>query len=421
MTKKKTTEPSEAIPATPCAGTESEGQPLILEQKFSVEFTYPVMFTRNVWSPSNPSLLTSLQRRGGTAPHKLLVFLDSGVDAAQPALQEEIRSYARAHADTLDLVQDPIVIPGGERIKNDMEGFRAMLHLLAGSGLCRHSFVVAMGGGAVLDAVGFATSLVHRGLRLIRIPTTVLAQNDAGIGVKNGLNTDSGKNTIGAFSPPFAVLNDFAVLRTLSDRDWIAGAAEAFKVAIIKDRKFFHSLIHDTPALRKRDPAAMERLIRRCAELHLDHIQSHGDPFEMGEARPLDFGHWSAHRLESLSCFRLLHGESVAIGIALDSAYAVRKGWISAKEFHAILTGLLDCGLPIWADELALRDPRGRRLIFDGLRSFREHLGGELCVTFPMGLGACREERTIDLPVMETCLEDLQAAAQRGIDDLFLD
>jgi 3-dehydroquinate synthase len=397
----------------PGAGTEP-GVLRVLEQTFSVDFNYPVVFTRDVWNPDNPVLRDSLLRRGGPAPHKAMVFLDSGVADAHPGLRETIRAYADTHAGVLTLADDPIVVAGGERIKNDMVGFRDILHRLSRSGLCRHSFVIVMGGGAVLDAVGFATSLVHRGLRLIRIPTTVLAQNDAGIGVKNGLNTDSGKNTIGVFSPPFAVLNDLSVLRTLTDRDWIAGAAEAFKVAIIKDRMFFHSLLADASALRRRDPQAMERLILRCAELHLEHIRSNGDPFEMGEARPLDFGHWSAHKLESLSGFQWLHGEAVAIGISLDSAYAARMGWISREEFQSILDGLRGCGLPVWAGELELRGPGGARLILDGLRSFREHLGGELCLTFPMGLGARREERTLDLPKMEASLQDLRAAAEAG-------
>lgn len=400
---------------TPAPHRTETGTDNVLQQQFSVEFQYPVVFTRNVWDPCNPVLRDSLRLRGGPAPHRAMVFLDSGLEAARPDLRPAILAYAQAHADTLALVGEPVQVPGGERVKNDMEGFRGILHLLSRSGLCRHSFVVAMGGGAVLDAVGFATSLVHRGLRLIRMPTTVLAQNDAGIGVKNGLNTDSGKNTIGVFSPPFAVLNDFTVLDSLSDRDWIAGAAEAFKVALIKDRALFERLLADAPALRRRDPAAMERLIFRCAELHLEHIRSHGDPFEMGAARPLDFGHWSAHRLESLSAFRLLHGEAVAIGISLDSAYAARMGWISRADFHAILTGLRDCGLPIWAAELDLRDDGGCRLILDGLRSFREHLGGELCVTFPNGLGARREERALDPAILEAALLDLgEEARARG-------
>ncbi|MDZ4198817.1 MAG: 3-dehydroquinate synthase [Kiritimatiellia bacterium] len=378
-----------------------------LEARFSVPFRYPVTFTRSAWKPENPVLCRLLSRPGEPTPHRFLTFVDSGVAEAHPRLIDSIRSYATAHSPALLLASDPVLVPGGEAIKNDMEGFRGLLHKISRSGLCRHSTVVAIGGGAVLDAVGFATSLVHRGLRLLRMPTTVLAQNDAGIGVKNGMNTDGGKNSIGVFAPPFAVVNDFDFLRTLDDRNWISGVAEAFKVAILKDAPFFRQLTLDAPRLRSRDAEAMERLIRRCAQLHLEHITGGGDPFEMGSARPLDFGHWAAHRIESLSDYRVAHGEAVAIGIALDSSYAARKGWIDPEELEAILRGLLDCGLPIRCPELDRRDSDGRRLLFDGLRSFREHLGGELCVTFPQGLGGRREEKEVDTGLMDACIEEL--------------
>ena len=136
--------------------------------------------------------------------------------------------------------------------------------------------------------------------------------------MKNGVNAFGMKNLLGSFAPPFAVLNDADFLRTLQPRDKIAGVAEAVKVALIRDRAFFDWLEASADALRACEGAAMSRMIRRCAELHLDHIATGGDPFEMGSARPLDFGHWAAHKLEQLSRFRLCHGEAVAIGIALD-------------------------------------------------------------------------------------------------------
>jgi 3-dehydroquinate synthase len=308
-------------------------------------------------------------------------------------------------------VGEPRVVPGGEAIKNDFKIIEEFMRLLLEERLDRHSYVIAVGGGAVLDAVGLAAALVHRGLRLVRVPTTVLAQNDAGVGVKNGVNFLGGKNAIGTFAPPFAVLNDFTFLLTLPARDWLNGVAEAFKVAIIRDRAFFESLYAQAERYPARDFEAMQQLVIRCAEMHLEHIRTNGDPFEYGRARPLDFGHWSAHKLELISGFRISHGEAVAAGVLLDSIYAQRKGWISAEELAKIRSGLQRSGFHLWFPEFDLRTPAGERAIFGGLRDFQEHLGGELCVTFPRGIGARFEVHEIDLALMEAALQELSEVA----------
>lgn len=261
-----------------------------------------------------------------------------------------------------------------------------------------------------MDAVGLAAALVHRGLRQVRVPTTVLGQNDAGVGVKNGVNFLGGKNAIGTFAPPFAVLNDFDFLLTLPDRDWLCGVAEAFKVSIIRDRAFFEELVATADRYPARDFAAMQALVTRCAEIHLEHIRSNGDPFEYGRARPLDFGHWSAHKLELLSGFRISHGEAVATGVLLDSIYAARQSWITEDELAAIRGGLQRSGFRLWFEELHQREADGTRTIFAGLRDFQEHLGGELTVTFPRGIGARHEVHEINLALMERALQELEAS-----------
>ena len=201
----------------------------------------------------------------------------------------------------------------------------------------RHSFVLAIGGGALLDVVGFAAATLHRGVRLVRMPTTVLAQNDAGVGVKNGINAFGAKNLLGTFAPPFAVINDSRFLSTLDRRDQIAGMAEAVKVALIRDRGFFAWISAHADALAAFAPDAVDHLIQRCAELHLQHIACGGDPFEQGSARPLDFGHWAAHKLEMLTGHAVRHGEAVAIGIALDCGYSVEAGHLDDEEYRLIL------------------------------------------------------------------------------------
>lgn len=376
-------------------------------QAFGVRFDYPVVFTRKVFAPSNPVLEAAMTRLRERRRHLAMVFVDSTTADLHPRLRGQIWSYFQAHADRLALVEDPVLVPGGERAKQDLRSSVRIIRAIVRHPLCRHSYVVAIGGGAVLDAVGFATSLVHRGLRLIRLPTTALAQADAGVGVKNGINFDGRKNLLGTFAPPFAVLNDFDFLKTLPDREWNDGIAEAFKVAIIQDASFFKYLTGHLPALRRREKAAMEYLVRRCAELHLDHIRKSGDAFEMGNARPLDFAHWAAHKLEMMSRHRLSHGQAVACGMALDCLYARDRGWISRPECRAVCHALIELGFNLWPAEFRRRKPDGSLEILDGLTDFREHLGGELHVTFPRGIGRKFEVNELDPAKVETALNEL--------------
>jgi len=328
-----------------------------------------------------------------------MVCLDKGVATSSPALPATIRKYFKAHPALLELAGPIEILRGGEQAKNNLHAVTRMISLIAKRKLDRQSVVLIIGGGGILDMAGLAASLVHRGLRVVRMPTTVVGQNDVGVGVKTGIDLFGCKNFLGTFAPPFAVINDFDFLDRLPDRDWIAGIAEAFKVAMIKDRRFFGFLCKNAVRLRNRDKAVMERLVKDCARLHLDHIREGGDPFETGSARPLDFGHWSAHHLEVLSHYRIRHGEAVAIGIALDSYYAMRTGLIPERSFSALLAGLKSSGLPIWHKLLESRDKKGRLAVLTGLARFQEHLGGPLTITLPSSLGHRTEIHSMD-PVL---------------------
>ncbi len=380
----------------------------LVEQKLAVAFDFPVVFTHDAFDTHNLALGWALDRLKEPDRRRALVFVDSGLAHARPELPGRVEQYFRHYRHRLALVAPPQLVRGGEAAKHSFQSAQRIVRVLLAHHLDRHAYVVIIGGGAVLDVVGFAASLVHRGLRVVRLPTTVLAQCDSGVGVKTAVNFGAAKNLVGTFAPPFAVVNDFALLGTLSDRDWRGGVAEAFKVALIKDAKFFRWLCRNAPALRQREPQAMARLITRCAELHLDHIARGGDPFEMGRARPLDFGHWSAHRLEVLSRYRIGHGQAVAAGIALDAAYAVRLGQLAAKAFRALVRGLMQAGLPVWYPELARRDRAGHLALFQGLADFREHLGGELALTLPQGVGRKKEIHAVDQRVMAACANELK-------------
>ena len=358
-----------------------------------------MIFTHDAFHAGNEALAEIL---GGTRPErrKVLVLIDQGVEQAFPDIGPKIQAWFARRSDRLELVRDPVGLPGGEAAKNDYRQVMMLVDLMLEYHLCRHSVVLVLGGGAVLDAAGFAASLVHRGLRLVRMPSTTLAQNDAGIGVKNGLNLHGAKNTIGVFAAPYAVLNDLSLLEGLSDTDWRAGIAEAFKVAMIKDEAFYRELLKLAPALGRRDRAAMERLILRCAELHLDHIATGGDPFELGSTRPLDFGHWSAHKLEALSHYRIGHGQAVAIGLVLDSQYAEHLGWIEPGEAASLRHALQTCGFQLDVPELLITLGDHRPALLQGLDEFREHLGGILTLTLPCPVGARGEIHEVDEEIM---------------------
>ena len=376
-------------------------------QQFAVTFDYPVHFTRRVFEPTNTILAETLNRKGEIRRHRVAVYVDAGLATAQPNLCDQIKNYFHANPDRLELAGGPVVIPGGPAAKVDHDLLKDIMWTLGNLHLDRQSFVLAIGGGSMLDATGFAASLVHRGLRLVRMPSTVLAQNDAGVGVKNGIDEHGQKNFLGTFAPPFAVINDFSLLQTLPQDAWCGGIAEAFKVAIIKDRPFLDWLCENAVALAERDMPTMEQLVHRAAVIHLDHIRTSGDAFEFGSARPLDFGHWAAHKIEMLSSHQIGHGQAVAVGIALDCYYASRKGHITTEELEAILTALQQSGLPIYLDVLSQRDSDGNLEILDGLKQFQEHLGGRLCVTLPDGLGAKHEVHQMDVETLEEGVAEL--------------
>ena len=395
------------LPCPPASRLEAYSA--VVVQRFAVSYEYPVAFTEHVFDPGNPLLAETFGRIEPDRRHRCLVFLDSGVEALRPTLAGEIAHYAAHHADRMDLVAPPVVVPGGEVVKNDLHFVERMQRLVCEHRLDRHSFIMAVGGGAMLDAVGLVAATSHRGLRLIRVPTTVLAQNDSGVGVKNAVNLFGAKNWCGTFAPPFAVLNDADFIAMLPPRERIAGMAEAVKVALIRDAGFFHWLERNADALLLSEREPMRHLIRRCAELHMHQIACGGDPFESGSARPLDFGHWAAHKLETLTRHHLRHGEAVAIGIALDTRYSALAGLLAAGEELRIVALLEHLGFRLYHSALAeKRAGRGPPAVLDGLREFREHLGGELTVTLLAGIGCGVEVHSMDEEMIAQSIEWLR-------------
>lgn len=384
----------------------------VIQRSIQVGWPLCVFFTEDAFARANLVLKNALADAGrsptGSAPPKALVVLDESLARAQPDLVRRIENYFSAHADGVKLAGPPLVIEGGERAKNSSIPVAEIHSQIDRHHIDRHSYLIAVGGGALLDVAGFAAATAHRGVRHVRLPTTTLSQADSGIGVKNGINAFGKKNFIGAFAPPHAVINDFNLLATLEPRDKRAGYVEAVKVACIRDGKFFDELERDTEKLAAFEPTTMKRLIHRCAELHLDHIASGGDPFELGSARPLDFGHWAAHKLEPLSDFQIRHGEAVAIGIALDVIYSRQTGLLEAPSAGRVLALLERLGFDLFANELLNVGSDGNLQVLGGLNEFREHLGGELTITLLREIGQGVEVHEMNLPKVVEAIHELQ-------------
>ncbi len=385
-----------------------------IQQQFQVPFSYPVIFTSKLFNAKNTALASFLASQKGQKPARVFFLADSGVAKAHPGLAGQVSAYCATHTEALQQAGEFTVLPGGEQCKNDTDYLMKILEAVDRYGIDRHSYIAAIGGGALLDLAGFAAAIAHRGIRHIRIPTTVLSQNDSGVGVKNSINFFGKKNFLGTFAPPVAVFNDADFLETLHERDWRSGIAEAVKVALIKDKAFFDRLLADAPALATRDREAMQYLVHRCAQMHVDHIGG-GDPFESGSSRPLDFGHWAAHKLEQLTRYELRHGEAVAIGIALDVTYCYLKNMIGQKDWEQVLGLLQTVGFSIFAAELESKNAAGEYELLNGLQEFREHLGGELTIMLLEAVGKGKEVHEIDQATVLQSISTLRQVHEKTV------
>lgn len=376
---------------------------------FHVPLVHRLRFTQDVLG-DDQSVLVDLLQPSGHGPTRVQIWIDQHLQDAQPLLMKKIDALCARQRARFNRIGPIELVPGGEEIKNDIHILEHMLKLMHAAELDRRSYVIVIGGGAVLDAVGFAAAIAHRGIRLVRLPTTTLAQADSGVGVKNSVNLFHKKNWIGTFAVPWGVINDASLLGSLSNRDFRCGFAEAIKVGLLKDAALFAQIVESASAINARDMSVAWPILRRSAVLHLEHITRGGDPFEAELARPLDFGHWSAHRMEALSDFRLRHGEAVAIGVAVDTVYSSLVHGFPPAAAGRVLECLLR--LRLLASDPVLQDVEP---LFTGLEEFRQHLGGQLTLTMLNDIGSAFEVHTIDHAQMTAairCVAQLAARTQ---------
>ncbi len=373
-----------------------------IRRDITLSYTHDVRFTQGAFAPANETLASVLTTENEDIV-KVLVFIDDQLE-----LNTSVQKYFEAQH-SLELVTAPIPLPGGEAAKNDWTHVESIWRAVHDHRLCRHSYIIAIGGGAILDLVGFAAATAHRGIRHVRMPTTTLSQGDGGVGVKNGVNFFSKKNWVGTFAIPHAVVNDTDFLKTLPEREKRAGLIEAVKVALIRDRVFYERIEELAPALAKLNHEALVEVVAQSAADHVDHIATGGDPFEYGSARPLDFGHWAAHKLEQLSNFKITHGEAVAIGMAIDLRYSVEIALLDKATANRILALISHLGFATSAPELDAKDDQGQLEILKGLEEFREHLGGELTITLVPKLGEKVEVHEMDSAAVRKALSASKA------------
>ena len=373
-----------------------------LDASFCVHFEHRLRTTRDLFDPANRTL-AELIESPDDGPARCVAFVDEGILHSRGRFMQQIDRYAAEHGGTLQFTAPPVRVSGGESIKNNPHKLESILQTIDHARLCRRSYVIVVGGGAVLDAVGLATSLAHRGVRLVRVASTTLSQADSGMGLKNGINAFGRKNYLGTFNPPWAVVNDEALLVSLSPRDWRCGFAEAVKVALLKDAALFDRIAAAADVIGRTEKDGFEQavsVIRQSARLHFEHITGGSDPFERGSARPLDFGHWAAHKLEQMTDHEMRHGEAVAVGLAVDLTYANRMGWLCDSHHENILHCLEQLGFQF--DHLALIDTD---VLLDGIDEFREHLGGGLLMPMIREPGDPFDVQQIDLRAMMDAIE----------------
>lgn len=368
-----------------------------------VTFKHRIVFTRNAFSLENPALAEVLGEGSG---RRAMVIAEEAVISCWSDLVDEIQDYFSGLE--LDFL-GTTVFPGGEPAKAGDALVQEVWAAIDAAHLDRHSYVLVIGGGAFLDAVGFAVATAHRGVRLVRFPTTTLSQADSGVGVKCAYNALGKKNWVGAFSVPFAVINDFRFLHSQDEETRRGGLIEAVKVALVKDRDFFGWIEENLESLAALEPGALESCVEKSALLHARHIATGGDPFESGSSRPLDFGHWAAHKLEAMTSYQFSHAPAVGVGLALDVLYSARVGLLKfalAEQILAVLTALQ---FSIYHPALSWQDAHGKLRVFEGLDEFREHLGGQLTVLLLEDLGQGVEVHELDKNLLGECITELKS------------
>ncbi len=288
-----------------------------------------------------------------------------------------------------------IVIPDGEQYKDYFWAYHILTEMLQ-AGLDRGSCLVALGGGVVGDIGAFCASLYMRGIALVQVPTTLLSQVDSSVGGKTGVNHPLGKNMIGTFYQPKLVWIDVSTLKTLPEREFLAGMAEVLKYGVILDREFFGFLEGSRQEILNLEPEVLQKVVKRCCELKAEVVSK--DEREAGLRAILNYGHTIGHAIETLTNYRgFLHGEAVAVGMVAEAIISEALGYLNSDESQRIRTTINDYGLPV-----SIRMNIGPDAMLQAMARDKKARKGALTFVLPEQIGKVRIERDVpEVAVLE--------------------
>lgn len=267
--------------------------------------------------------------------------------------------------------------PSGEQHKN-LETYGKLLRFLSENQVTRSDVLVALGGGVTGDLTGFAAATYQRGIDFVQIPTTLLAMVDSSVGGKTAVDLPTGKNQVGCFYQPNLVLCDPGVLRTLRSEEFRCGCAEVIKYGVLGNAAFLDEL-RRTPISEQ-----LEHVIQTCVEMKRDIVAE--DEFDRGRRQLLNLGHSFGHAVETCSDFQILHGQAVAIGMAMITRAAVAKGICGGETLEALLSLLRQYGLPTETEI-------SRKALLEAMLSDKKRSGDTMNLIVPEAIGRCRIEK----------------------------
>jgi 3-dehydroquinate synthase len=335
------------------------------------ERRYTVAIAANLLDRAG-ELLAPFTRNG-----RIVAVSDETVWAAQGA---------RLQASGLDVV--PVLVPPGEGSKS-WAGLEALTERLLGLGIERGDAILAFGGGMVGDLAGFAASILKRGCPYVQVPTSLLAQVDSSVGGKTAINSAAGKNLVGAFHQPAAVLIDPTTLATLPDRELRSGYAEVVKYGLIGDPAFFDWCEARGAALLARDEAALLHAIETCVRAKAA-IVAEDELETIGRRALLNFGHTFGHAIEAESGFAMLHGEAVALGMVLAFRFSAERGLCGEDDAKRVAAHLDAAGLPTRLEGLD-----ARRLV-QRMAGDKKASGGRVAFVLTRGIGKAFVDRSVE-------------------------
>ena len=349
------------------------------------------------------------------------VLVEPGAVARLPELVQELlparrialiadtqvyRLYQSGEWGTAPWSGESLTFEPGEKSKS-RESWATLTDQLTERGFGRDTGVVALGGGVTGDLAGFVAATYMRGVPYLQVPTTVLAMLDASVGGKTGVDTPHGKNLVGAFHPPAAVIADPRTLSTLPERDYRAGLAEAVKHGLIADASYLAWIESNTAAIMKRDPGALDRLVRRSVEIKAQVVSD--DEREAGRRAILNAGHTVAHALEQSFAYLIPHGEAVALGLICESHLAEMLGLGEPGLSRRVAALLAALGLPV---RLPAAIPRARML--DSMSRDKKNKKGEVHFALVATAGEVHRSDGWTTPVPIQQIEEALAVIEEG-------